>query len=175
VVVLGIVMAFAMPGPAVAGTISQRISRVLVKKADHEMVLFADDGAGERIVARYGVAIGPGGLGPKRMEGDMTTPVGRYRIVSHEASQYNVFLRLDYPNVSDHRRFSVAKQRGDLPASARIGGDIGIHGPPRSMDESERSRLKASDWTAGCIAVDEPEIREISRLVRDGTVVDIEP
>jgi L,D-peptidoglycan transpeptidase YkuD (ErfK/YbiS/YcfS/YnhG family) len=34
--------------------------------------------------------------------------------------------------------------------------------------------MKLSDWTAGCIAVDDDEISEVARLVKDGTVVDIE-
>ena len=139
------------------------------------MLLLAAGAKGEEeVVATYKIAIGPGGAGPKRKEGDMTTPVGRYHVVSHEASKYKVFLRLDYPTAADYRRFNLAKEKGELPVSAKIGGDIGIHGPPVSMSESARAGLKAYDWTAGCIAVDDDEITEIARLVRDGTVVDIE-
>jgi murein L,D-transpeptidase YafK len=152
------------------------VSRVLVKKAEHVLELRMREGSGdERVVASYKVAIGPGGAGPKRREGDMTTPVGRYHVVSHEASQYKTFLRLDYPTSADYKRFNLAMRRGDLPPSAKIGSDIGIHGPPVSLSEAARGRLKESDWTAGCVAVDDDEISEIARLVRDGTVVDIEP
>lgn len=159
----------ALPAYAVP---TKTVSRVLVKKAEHALVLLSPD---DQVLATYQVAIGPGGSGPKRMEGDMTTPVGRYHIVSHEPSQYRTFLRLDYPTAADRRRFASAKERGDLPPSAKIGGDIGIHGPPVSIGESARARLKAHDWTAGCIAVDDDEIVEIARLVRDGTIVDIQP
>lgn len=31
------------------------------------------------------------------------------------------------------------------------------------------------DWTAGCIAVSDPEIEEIWKLVPNGTVVEIRP
>ena len=139
------------------------------------MQLLAPDARGvEAIVASYKVAIGPGGPGPKRQEGDMTTPVGRYHITMHQPSQYRIFLRLDYPTSADHRRFAMLKERGDLPPAARIGGDIGIHGPPVSMSEGAKAALKELDWTAGCIAVTEDEILEVARLVGDGTVVDIE-
>lgn len=146
------------------------VTRVVIKKESHTLELFA----GDMRVSTYKVAIGPGGMGPKRREGDMTTPVGRYHVISHQPSQYKVFLRLDYPNATDFRRFNEAKASGALDKSARIGGDIGIHGPPVAIPEPLKSALKLGDWTAGCIAVNDDEITEISRLVKDGTVVDIE-
>lgn len=147
-----------------------RVTRVVIKKREHTLQLVA----GEVVVSSYTVAIGPGGLGPKTREGDMVTPVGRYHVTMHQPSQYKVFLRLDYPNAEDVKRFALLKQRGTLPASARIGGDIGIHGPPVGIPEPIKSALKTRDWTAGCIAVDDDEISDIARLVRDGTPVDIE-
>lgn len=153
----------------------KRVTRVLVKKEEHTMLLLASTGPGgeEEVVASYKVAIGPGGPGPKKREGDMVTPVGRYHVTMRSPSQYKIFLRLDYPNAEDYKRFAALKQSGELPKDARIGGDIGIHGPPVSLREPEKSALKAHDWTAGCIAVNEDEIVEIARLVRDGTPVDI--
>lgn len=146
------------------------VNRVLIKKNDHTMQLLA----GDKVVASYKVAIGPGGSGPKRREGDMTTPVGRYHVVGHQPSKYKVFLRLDYPNADDVRRFNTLKARGDLPSTAKIGGDIGIHGPPVALPDFVKSNMNAVDWTAGCIAVGDDEISEVARLVRDGTIVDIE-
>jgi murein L,D-transpeptidase YafK len=146
------------------------VTRVLIRKEGHTMQLLA----GKEVVASYKVAIGPGGSGPKRREGDMTTPVGRYKVVMHQPSQYKVFLRLDYPNAEDYRRFNTLKARGDLPKSAKIGGDIGIHGPPVDMSDAGKASLNERDWTAGCIAVGDGEISDVARLVRDGTPVDIE-
>jgi murein L,D-transpeptidase YafK len=176
--VLGAVVlcaALVSPGASARSAPGKRVTRVLVKKQEHSMQLLAADAKGhEAIVAVYRVAIGPGGSGPKRQEGDMTTPVGRYHVTRHQPSQYKVFLRLDYPTAADHQRFEMLKARGDLPKSARIGGDIGIHGPPVSMSDGAKATLKERDWTAGCIAVNEDEITAIAHLVRDGTVVDIE-
>lgn len=152
-----------------------RVTRVRIRKRAHAMdLLSAIDASHERTVATYRVAIGPGGKGPKVREGDDTTPVGRYHVTMRKPSRYTIFMRLDYPNEADVRRFESLKRRGLLPASSHIGGDIGIHGPPVRLKDEEKATLKQSDWTAGCIAVDDDEIREVARLVPDGTVVDIE-
>lgn len=152
-----------------------RITRVLVKKKEHTLTLMAKGAGGvEEAVATYHVAIGPGGMGPKRQEGDMTTPVGHYKITMQQPSQYRIFLRLDYPNAEDWKRFTELKRRGELPPNATIGGDIGIHGPPVSYPAPESDALNDRDWTAGCIAVDDHEIKEIARRVPVGTPVDIE-
>lgn len=157
----------AFAGESVA---KPRITRILIKKDAHTMTLFA----GEQLVKSYSVAIGPGGSGPKRREGDMVTPVGRYHVTMHQPSQYKIFLRLDYPTADDWSRFNKLKASGDLPKEARIGGDIGIHGPPVRLPAEVRGKLKSVDWTAGCVALDEDEIEEVSKLVTDGTIVDIE-
>lgn len=154
---------------------ARRVTRVHIKKGEHVMRLLAADGEGsEELVASYVVAVGPGGRGPKRQEGDLTTPVGRYHVTTRQRSRFTIFLGIDYPSAADRRRFDLLKRRGELPRSATIGGAIGIHGPPVSMSDAAKRALKRVDWTAGCIAVDEDEILEVARLVRDGTVVDIE-
>lgn len=162
--------------PVANASPQKRVTRVLVKKEEHTMQLLSSSGPGgeEEVVASYKVAIGPGGAGPKKREGDMVTPVGRYHVTMRAPSKYKIFLRLDYPNAEDYKRFAALKQSGELPKDARIGGDIGIHGPPVSLPEPQKSSLKEYDWTAGCIAVNDDEISEIARLVRDGTPVDIE-
>lgn len=159
----------------VAAAPTPRVTRVHIKKKDHTLTLMtkAKDGT-EEVLASYHVAIGPGGLGPKRREGDMTTPVGRYKVTMQQPSQYKVFLRLDYPNAEDWKRFTELKRLGALPDKATIGGDIGIHGPPVSYPAPESDSLNERDWTAGCIAVDDHEITEIAKRVPVGTPVDIE-
>ena len=63
------------------------------------------------------------------MEGDRCTPEGTFRISSKNgASKYDKFMGLNYPNDSSIARFNRLKASGQLPASARIGGDVGIHG-----------------------------------------------
>ncbi len=158
---LGAVLLGAAPPPP-------KVTRILVQKNSHTMILWA----GDQEVGRYKVAIGPGGAGHKHREGDKITPVGRYHVISRGPSAYTVFMRLDYPNAEDRKRFAALKAKGALPWNATIGGDIGIHGaPPQPEYKSEH---KDWDWTLGCVAVDDDEIKEIAKRVPDGTVVDIE-
>lgn len=150
--------------PAAEAAPPKRAARILVKKSEHAMQLFDEEGA---VLATYSVSIGPGGPGPKTREGDRVTPVGRYHVTLRHPSRFKVFLRLDYPNADDRARFARLRQDGALPERATIGGDIGIHG---GTPES----LRGVDWTLGCVAVGDDEIVEIARLVPDGVVVDIE-
>ncbi len=144
-----------------------KVDRIVVMKAAHSIALFS----GETEVFRTTMAIGPGGEGPKRMEGDKVTPVGRYRIVSKTPSRYRVFMALDYPNAEDRSRFARLKAEGVLPKDARIGGDVGIHGSP--PEPEWKATHKTVDWTLGCIAVDDDEIQTIARQTPIGTLVEI--
>ncbi len=145
-----------------------RVTRIQVKKTAHQMDLFS----GDEKIATYRVAIGPGGTGPKRQEGDQITPVGRYHIVHKQPSQFHIFMLLDYPNASDRDRFAKLKREGVLPKSATIGGAVGIHGAPKQSEW--KNTHKDYDWTLGCVAVDDDEIERIAANVAVGTVVDIE-
>ena len=89
---------------------------------------------GEQVIATFSVAVGKGGSGPKKMEGDLVTPVGKYKVTKHEPSHLRIFLRLDYPNADDRARFEELKKNGTIPKNATIGGEIGI---PRRTAGSE--------------------------------------
>ncbi len=147
------------------------VTRMHLSKSTHQLTLLD----GDSVVATYVASLGPGGPGFKRREGDDVTPVGHYHVLSHQASKYRVFLRLDYPNADDRARFAALKAAGVLPARATIGGDIGIHGTPQGREyDRDRANFRGADWTAGCIGVQDDEIDEIAGAVRDGTVIDIE-
>jgi len=134
---------------------------VLVEKSRHQMTLFAN----HRPIKTYRVAIGSGGLDPKRHEGDGRTPEGRYRIDGRLAhSRFHLALHISYPSPAD-RRAAAARQE-------RPGGAIMIHGLPNGMAWIG-SGHRLHDWTNGCIAVTNDEIEEIWRLVPDGTTVEI--
>jgi murein L,D-transpeptidase YafK len=143
------------------------ITRVWIGKSSHTLKLFS----GTTEVKAYKVAIGPGGAGFKHQEGDKVTPVGHYHVTIHQPSRFKIFLRLDYPQQADWERFGTLKKEGKLDKNATIGGDIGIHG----IGDPRWSGIhKLTDWTLGCIALDDDEITEVAGLVNDGTVVDIE-
>ena len=141
------------------------IDGIRVEKAAHALYLLA----GETAVKRYRVALGWGGAGPKRQEGDGVTPVGSYKLTGRLAtSPWHVLIGVSYPNYEDVKRFAAAKRAGEVPANAAIGFGIALHGRRRDALDGEH---KNTDWTAGCIAVDNPEIEEIAGLVKTGTPI----
>ena len=146
----------------------EQATRIVIAKTAHTMDIFD----GEKPLGHFSVAIGPGGSGAKRRQGDNVTPVGRYRVVSRSPSQFHIFMRLDYPNADDRARFAKAVADGNLPKGSTIGGDIGIHGAPAAA--VWKPIHKQYDWTAGCIAVDDDEIEKIAAMVPNGTEVDIQ-
>ena len=142
-----------------AGT---KVDRLLVDKSDRVLIAFA----GNREVVRYtGIRFGDAPTGHKQFEGDERTPEGRYTINGRNpASAYHLSLRISYPNAADR---AYAKARGRSP-----GGDIFIHGQPNALPDGLKIK---GDWTAGCIAVTNAEIREIWAVTPIGTKVEVRP
>jgi murein L,D-transpeptidase YafK len=140
------------------------ITEIRIQKGRHRLELLA----GDQVVKSYRVAIGPGGSGPKRMEGDRVTPVGRYRVTGRFKGLFHQFLVVSYPNDEDRQRFAELKRRGEVPAGRGVGFGIGIHG---TGQKDWNGVHKESDWTLGCIALDDDEIDEVARMVKDGTAI----
>jgi murein L,D-transpeptidase YafK len=168
IMVRKLILAFVLLSESAQADAQAKATRVVVKKADHEIVLYR----GETLMKRYKAAIGPGGAGFKQREGDKVTPVGHFHVTMHQPSQFHLFLRLDYPTADDRARFTKLVATGAIPKDAHIGGDIGIHGAPPQQEWKTTHKLV--DWTLGCVAVDDAEIDEIGSLVPDGTPVDIQ-
>jgi murein L,D-transpeptidase YafK len=120
-----------------------------------------------KVLETYKVALGGEPVGPKTQQGDHRTPEGVYVIDRRNShSQFHRALHISYPNAEDKAR---ARKLGVSP-----GGDLYIHGLPNGYG-FVGSAHRARDWTDGCIAVTDPEIEEIWRLVDNGTPVDIRP
>lgn len=143
--------------------VGQQADRIVIEKAAGRMTLLRDG----QPLCRYRVATGSGGPGPKRREGDRLTPEGTYHIAGRNPrSAYHLSLRISYPAPADR---AAAEARGENP-----GCDIMIHGLPNGRGWiGPLHRLR--NWTAGCVAVTDAEIREIWALVPDGTPVEILP
>lgn len=157
-VLAGCGAATAQP-PAIEGS----VDRIVIEKAAHRMRLYA----GQRLVRTYAVSLGGGGLAPKIRQGDRRTPEGDYRITGRNPnSRFHLALRIGYPTQA---QAAAARTRGVDP-----GGDIMIHGLPNGRGALS-ALYKGRDWTDGCIAVTDPEIEEVWKLVRDGARVRIEP
>jgi murein L,D-transpeptidase YafK len=149
---------------------------ITVRKAERKLYLLKDG----KQVKTYPVALGSAPLGHKRENGDRRTPEGTYYICrKNPKSQFYLSLGLSYPNRQDaadglkfglinrkqYKRIIKALDRGDCPPwDTALGGEIFIHG-----------NGSAPDWTWGCVALDDPEIKELYDTVPVGTAVTIEP
>jgi len=147
--------------PEGTAVVTAAVDRILVLKSERKLILLSGDAP----VREYRVSLGRNPEGHKRREGDNRTPEGLYRIDwRNQASAYHLSLHVSYPEAED---VEAARRRGVSP-----GGEIMIHGLPNGWGFLGRlHRLR--DWTRGCIAVTDREIREIWSLVPDGTPIEI--
>ena len=148
----------AADGPA--GNLS-----IIIDKSDYELSVYDEKGW----YATYPVVFGSNGLDDKRMEGDKKTPEGSFRIISKRVHEkWYRFLALDYPSKESWEKFKLRKQRGEIPASASIGGAIGIHG---TWPNEDFIIDKYKNWTLGCISMKKDDVLEIYGYIPIGTSV----
>ena len=138
------------------------VDEIFISKSDHRLELRS----GGHEVKTYRVAIGSGGTGPKRMEGDNVTPVGTYHVTGRFKGLFHNFLVVSYPNDEDRARYAELKRRGEVPQGHGVGNGIGIHG---TGHKDWNGVHKSHDWTFGCVALDDDEIDEVAAVVKDGT------
>jgi len=148
------------PPPAPA---EEQADLVEVFKAERRMELKRQG----RVLKTYRVSLGFAPRHHKEREGDGRTPEGLYAIDRRNPrSSFHLSLHVSYPDADDRAR---AAARGEDP-----GGDIFIHGLPNGWRKL-RTPHGRRDWTAGCIAVTDAEIREVWARVPDGAPVRIHP
>jgi len=141
----------------------QKADRIVIVKSERTLTLMR----GSKVLRTYKVALGGDPVGPKVKAGDKKTPEGEYVIDSkNPKSRFHLALHITYPNAADRER---ARKLGVSP-----GGGVEIHGlePKYAWVGSLHRQI---NWTAGCIAVTNPEIDEIGLLVPVGTPVEIKP
>lgn len=96
-----------------------------------------------RHLKTYDVLAASGGPGVKRKEGDRQVPEGFYRLTTlNPNSRFHLSVRVDYPNAEDIRNAAIPE--------GQMGGDIYVHGGAASI---------------GCLALGDPAIEEVFRLV----------
>jgi murein L,D-transpeptidase YafK len=147
---------------------------IKVYKEIRILELYGDD----KLIGRFKIAIGGSPIGDKDKEGDKKTPEGKYYICTrNDKSKYSLFLGLSYPNVEDAQRglqngliseatfkeIETTIGSGKRPDwNTPIGGAVGIHGGGVQ-----------SDWTFGCIAVSDEDIKIIWEYTEMNTPVEI--
>jgi murein L,D-transpeptidase YafK len=150
--------------------------RIVVIKSKRLLELYSDGG----VVRRYRVGLGLNPVVDKKRRGDHATPEGEFYIFTrNDKSAYFLSLGLSYPNIEDAERglrerlisqaqhdaiVKAVKRKATPPQHTALGGDIYIHGNGSSRD-----------WTWGCVALENEDIRELFDAVPVGTPVTITP
>jgi murein L,D-transpeptidase YafK len=151
-------------------------ARIEVFKRKRQLVLYS----GSRVVKTYRIGLGFSPEGPKVRQGDGRTPEGDYYVCSkNPKSQFFLSLGLSYPNEADasrglrdglitktqYQEIIAALGRGGVPLwNTELGGEIFIHGAGSS-----------TDWTWGCVALENQDIQELFNIIPKGTQVTIKP
>lgn len=133
--------------------------------------------SGDVVLVSWPVGLG-GPLDDKVRMGDLATPEGTFRVVTrNDRSSFHLFLGISYPVTEDAERglaaglitpaqaraIREADRAGRVPPwETTLGGKIGIHGGGGG-----------SDWTLGCIAVENEQIEQLWEVARHGTRVTI--
>lgn len=140
---------------------------IVIDKSDYELSVYDDKGW----YATYPVVFGNNSLDDKKMEGDKNTPEGSFRITNKKPhDKWYRFMAIDYPTKESWDKFKKRKQRGEIPASASIGGAIGIHG---TWPHEDFVIDKYKNWTMGCISMKRSDVLEIYAFTPIGTRVTI--
>ena len=150
--------------------------RIVVLKSKRRLELYSD-GA---LVRSYKIGLGLNPVSDKQRQGDRATPEGDFYIFTkNDKSAFYLSLGISYPNAEDAERglrdglisrgqhdtiVSAIKRKATPPQNTRLGGDIYIHG-----------NGAGSDWTWGCVALENEHVKELFNAVPVGTPVTIKP
>lgn len=131
---------------------------ILVLKSKRKMIITRK---GERLRI-FDIDLGFKPTGQKLSDGDGRTPEGIYNVdmKTERGDKFYKSFWISYPTVKDRER--------SKKAGLKAGTNILIHG-------TTAAKIKAKDWTAGCIALQNKDIDELFELVKEGTIIDIRP
>ncbi|WP_153800122.1 L,D-transpeptidase family protein [Foetidibacter luteolus] len=140
---------------------------IVIDKSDFELHVFDRQGW----LVTFPVVFGSKDMGDKMMEGDRRTPEGTFTIINKKVhTKWNRFMLLDYPTQDSYAKFNQRKAQGVIPANAKIGGGVGIHGV---WPHEDYAVDRYENWTLGCISMKNEDVQELFSLVPVGTKVTI--
>lgn len=149
------------PSPPVHQPLTGTVDHIVIDKSERTLAVVQDG----QITRTYPMSLGFAPVGDKVRQGDGKTPEGLFRIDRKNGqSRFHLSLGIDYPQPDDIAR---ARAGGYSP-----GGDIFIHGQPDGIDGFQRIR---TDWTEGCIAINNVFMAELFAATPLGTTVEIRP
>lgn len=150
--------------------------RLVVKKSERKLEVFD----GEKLTKTYRIVLGFAPEGDKAEEGDGKTPLGDFYVFTkNDKSKFYLSLGLSYPGIDDAKRglkenlISQAEHdaivqavlaRKMPPQNTKLGGEIYIHGGGTEKD-----------WTRGCMALKDEEMKEIFEAIPLGARITILP
>jgi len=146
--------------------------QIVVSKSKRQLELYANG----KVVRSYRVGLGFNPIDDKTKEGDGCTPEGEFYVFTRNTkSAYYLSLGISYPNAEDAARglrdglitktthdsiVEAIKKKKMPPQYTALGGLIYIHG-----------NGSAKDWTWGCVALENEDMRELFDAVQVGTPV----
>lgn len=149
---------------------------IVVKKSDRKLEVFD----GDKLIKIYRIGLGFAPVGDKEKRGDGKTPEGEFYIFTkNDKSRFYLSLGVSYPSTEDatrgFREKMISKTEHDeiieaiknkkMPLqNTALGGEIYIHG-----------NGSKSDWTLGCVALEDEDMKELFEVIPVGTSVKIEP
>ena len=151
-------------------------ARIIIHKKRRKLEVFD----GKTLVKTYEIALGKTPVGDKEIEGDGRTPEGKFYVFTkNDKSKFHLSLGLSYPNLEDAERGlsaglitkaeydaiaeAIAKKKMP-PQTTKLGGEIYIHGGGTD-----------GDWTQGCVALADDDIKKLFDSIPVGTPVRILP
>jgi murein L,D-transpeptidase YafK len=150
--------------------------RIVILKGQRRLDLYSST----KLIRSYKVGLGLNPVPDKEREGDRATPEGDFFIFTkNPKSAFHLSLAISYPNIEDAERglktglisraqrdaiVRAIKRKQAPPQYTPLGGLIYIHGHGAS-----------SDWTWGCVALENADIEVLYRAIPVGTPVTIKP
>ena len=152
------------------------MNRIVIEKQKRCLCFYEETGQ-KRFSCPIGLGLSP--VGTKEREGDGKTPEGTYFLcLKRETGKYGCALGVSYPGILDAQRafargeitpsqldaiVSACREGRRPPWGTPLGGEIYIHGGG------------ATDWTAGCIALDDADMHRLYGLCAEGMEICILP
>lgn len=150
--------------------------KIIVKKGERILELWD----GDSLCGRYPIGLGWAPSGHKQFEGDGRTPEGTYYVcIRNPEGKFYLSLGISYPNKEDAKAALNAgiinqitynqiadaiDNKAQPPWNTALGGEIMIHGMGSD-----------SDWTLGCIAVNNDVMDVLWKHCPNKTAVIISP